>query len=124
MRMAWLALSTPNPQSLGARIKGSESSLYRDSTHISVREIAAWRESIARAGFEAVDDGTDTLWDPPYLPIVPRKLQWAAFLALSHTMWLLRFTYPWHLGENYVCIARKRAERAVPRGDALARAAV
>jgi hypothetical protein len=62
------------------------------------------------AGFAVVDDGTDTLWDPPYVSFVPQRLQWALCMAISHAMWLARASYPWTYGENYVAFCRATGE--------------
>jgi SAM-dependent methyltransferase len=101
-----LVVSTPNPASLGHRRKGSRSFIYRDSTHVSVKPISWWRDALRDTGFAVVDDGTDTLWDPPYVSYVPQRLQWAFCMALSHAMWLARASYPWTYGENYVAFCR------------------
>lgn len=103
-----IVLSTPNPSSLGRRLKGRRSFIYRDQTHVSVKRIEAWRELLATAGFEVLRDGTDTLWDSPYVPYVPNALQWIVFVGLSQLMWAVSPVYPWRIGENYVCFARKR----------------
>jgi 2-polyprenyl-3-methyl-5-hydroxy-6-metoxy-1,4-benzoquinol methylase len=103
-----LVISTPNPASLGHRIKGSSSFIYRDETHVSVRSVADWRHSLSTAGFDVIRDGTDTLWDTPYLPRVPARVQWPFFIGLAQVMWAMRPMYPWRLGENYVCLARER----------------
>ena len=102
-----LVISTPNPASLGHRIKGKQSHIYRDRTHISVQPAAAWRDSLRTSGFEVVHDGTDTLWDTPYFRRFPARIQWVVFVALAQLMWAARPMYPWSLGENYVCLARK-----------------
>jgi SAM-dependent methyltransferase len=102
-----LVMSTPNPASLGHRLKGEQSHIYRDKTHISVRPAGAWRASLEESGFAVVRDGTDTLWDAPYVRRVPVRLQWLFFIGLAQLMWAARPMFPWRLGENYVCLARK-----------------
>lgn len=101
-----LVLSTPNPQSLGSQRKGRDSHIFRDSTHISIRPVDAWRRMLREAGFAISMDGTDTLWDAPYYRHL-RRIQWAAFLTLAHAMRAVRLAYPWRAGENYVCVATK-----------------
>ena len=103
-----LVISTPNPLSLGHRVKGRGSFIYRDATHISVMPIGDWRSLLRTAGFDLVRDGTDTLWDTPYTRRVPTRAQWLLFIGLAQLMWAVRPMYPWGLGENYVCLARKR----------------
>jgi 2-polyprenyl-3-methyl-5-hydroxy-6-metoxy-1,4-benzoquinol methylase len=99
--------STPNPSSLGHRLKGERSFIYRDDSHVSVLPPAQWRATVAAAGFTVVSDGTDTLWDVPYVRWVPTQVQRVFFLLLAHAMWAVRPFYPWSLGENYVCLCRK-----------------
>jgi SAM-dependent methyltransferase len=104
-----LVISTPNPASLGHRMKGSRSHIHRDATHVSVRSMADWRPSLATAGFDVLRDGTDTLWDTPYFERIPAWAQWPLFIGLAQLMWAMRPMYPWPLGENYVCLAQKRS---------------
>jgi SAM-dependent methyltransferase len=99
--------STPNPTSLGHRLKGKQSFIYRDDSHVSVLPPAQWRAVVAVAGFTVVSDGTDTLWDAPYVRWLPAQAQRVFFLLLAHSMWAVRPFYPWSLGENYVCLCRK-----------------
>lgn len=105
-----LLLSTPNPNSLGHRLKGRESFIYSDPTHQSVRPGALWRQSIQRNGFTILRDGTDPPWDSPYLKRVPRSLQWLVATTLAQLLWLMDYTFPWDLGENYVCLAEKACD--------------
>lgn len=102
-----LFFTTPNPDSLGHRLKGQHSTIYQDPTHVSVLSPDDWRSYLREHGFRIVHDGTDTLWDPPYLPLMPNKLQRILFLAISHLMWAFEVAYPWKLGENYICLAQK-----------------
>jgi 2-polyprenyl-3-methyl-5-hydroxy-6-metoxy-1,4-benzoquinol methylase len=99
--------STPNPRSLGHRLKGKESFIYRDDSHVSVLSPEQWRAAVASVGFTVLSDGTDVLWDAPYLPWLPAKAQRVFFLLPSHALWAVRPFYPWSLGENYVCLCRK-----------------
>lgn len=102
-----LVLSTPNPSSLGSRLKGRDSFIYRDPTHVSVLPAAEWRELVTTSGFVVDREGTDTLWDVPYVRRVPRVLQWLVFVGLSQAAWALAPMFRWSLGENYWCIAHR-----------------
>lgn len=118
----WL-LSTPNPQSFGARIKGkrpewrgkpeyerrAEWHGWRDDTHINIRSIADWRVLLANHGFTIERDGAGGLNDIPYFSWVPLFLQKIVFsgtwIVMSATVGFL----PWRWGETYMCCARKKA---------------
>jgi len=114
-------LSTPNPSSFGARVKGQTPELWgrldnerllewygwRDRTHISIRTISNWRDLLKNSGFRILKDGTDTLWDVPYFKGIPYVIQKTFFISLHWVLtWAFGF-FPWTWGENYVCIAKK-----------------
>ena len=88
-------------------MKRNESFIYKDPTHVSVKPIADWRRMLHDAGFRVIRDGTDTLWDAPYVSRVPTALQWPLFAGVAQLMWMVHVTFPWPWGENYVCFARK-----------------
>jgi SAM-dependent methyltransferase len=109
-------LTTPNPASIGARWKGKGTGQrrdhrwfgYRDETHVSIRAIEQWRSSFARSHMVVLEDGTDFLWDVPYFARVPLIVQKLFFIGAQ---WLGTFFFgflPWHQGENYVAILRRR----------------
>lgn len=99
--------SAPNPEGLGARTKGSDSFIYRDPTHCSVLKIDEWRRRMREAGLEEAWYGTDTLWDPPYVRWLPRRLQWLFFIGLSQLAWTLAPAFRWRHGENFVWLGRR-----------------
>lgn len=114
-------LSTPNPQSFGARIKKkrpewrgkpeyerrAEWHGWRDDTHINIRQINEWRVLLKKAGFVIERDGTGGLHDIPYFSHVPLIFQKMTFsttwMILSATVGFL----PWRFGETYMCCAIK-----------------
>lgn len=102
-----LCCRTPNPESWGHRRKGRKWFGYRDPTHIQIQPIDYWRSLLAATGFSVIKDGTDWLWDVPYLACVHHSLQRLVFIGTKHVVDLLRVCLPWRLGENYVCIAQK-----------------
>lgn len=109
-----LFFSTPNPGSLGNRLKArvehdvqeARSSRVsgwfgnKDETHINIRSISEWRSLLLRYDFERISDGSDYLWDTPYFnfPVLPQKVLFNGFHRL-----ITRFSLflPWTLGENY-----------------------
>ena len=102
-----LFFSTPNPLSLGHRVKGSASTIYTDTTHVSVHPPDTWRRMCADHGFDVIRDGTDTLWDPPYTRAVPLRLQQAILGLFTYAIRATLLMLPWSLGENYLCLARR-----------------
>ena len=112
-----LIVTTPNPASLGARVKsgyaGDDTGKMwfglRDETHINIRPIDEWRRTFADNHLNIIRDGTDFLWDPPYFKGIPVILQRLAFIGTQWLgAWVLGFL-PWRLGENYVAALRKQA---------------
>ncbi len=110
-----LILTTPNPESFGARLKVKHHPNccdnvwygHRDETHVSIRRIDHWRRTFAERDLEVLRDGTDFLWDTPYFKLVPDIFQ---RLFFHGTQWLGTWLFgflPWRLGENYVAILRK-----------------
>ena len=104
-----LVLSTPNPESLGHRLKGRGWHANGDESHIGIRPMNAWRALLAKYAFEIVRDGSDTMWDTPYVRWAPDRFQWPVFIGLAQAMWSIDVAFRWRLGENYVCFARKAA---------------
>ena len=114
-------MTTPNPQSFGARIKeGKEFSTgngylgpsmtwfgWRDDSHINIRSIDAWRKNCLEAGFVKIQDGTDALWDTPYYRGIPLILQKLIFNGSYHILMRWFATLSWQLGENYIGFWRK-----------------
>lgn len=116
-----LVVSTPNPESVGARTKrrrygGVELRRVpperrwfadRDETHINIRPIDDWRVALRGAGFAALVEGTDFLWDTPYIGGVPVILQ-KLLLNGGQRLLVPRFApLPWRGGENYIGVWRK-----------------
>jgi SAM-dependent methyltransferase len=117
-----LLISTPNPASLGARIKNKTENAKDpnlpskpsyvwigcvDKTHITILTPEEWSGIVRRNGFDIVRQGTDFLWDVPYTKYVPYSIQWLILMGLTWILVWLNGLYPWKFGENYVCVARK-----------------
>lgn len=116
-----IILSTPNPSSFGAKLKGRKPEFqekpnnermlewygWRDESHINIKQFEEWRNIIKENGFRIVRDGTDTLWDVPYFKCIPEAIQKTFFISAHWVLtWIFGF-FPWKWGENYMCIARK-----------------
>jgi 2-polyprenyl-3-methyl-5-hydroxy-6-metoxy-1,4-benzoquinol methylase len=102
-------ISVPNPGSLGARRKGEQSFIYRDPTHCSVLTPEQWRALFAAHDLVERWSGTDGLWDPPYLRLVPRSIQWLAFVGLTQLAWMIAPGFPWRQGENFTWLGERGA---------------
>ncbi|MCS6871753.1 MAG: class I SAM-dependent methyltransferase [Anaerolineae bacterium] len=105
--------ATPNPIYSFRRFKNPKTdAIGKDPTHINVQTPAQWRAWVEWHGFRVLRHFGDGLWDVPYLPILPAKLQFALFGLPALIQVLTRTTFnPLSLGVNQVCIARK--ERSV-----------
>ena len=119
----FLIFSTPNPDSLGARLKEKDSNPenlpyshplrkrvwhgWRDTSHIHIAPMAEWRRLLSSNGFAVVRDGTDFIWDVPYFRHIPSLIQWAPLVGLTCILVRLNGFYSWRFGENYTCVAKK-----------------
>lgn len=102
--------ATPHPDYALRRFKDRENdAIGKDKTHINVHPPAQWRAWCEENGLEMVAHFGDGLWDVPYLPVIPKAVQFAAFglPALAQVVTRTTFT-PLALGVNQVGIARKR----------------
>lgn len=117
----WAIVTTPNPGSLGARLKKRRPEWrgrpqaermrewhgWRDDSHISVMSMAQWRALFRDAGLEIQKAGTTALHDIPYFAHVPLFIEKAlfttTFVGISATFGFL----PWPYGETIVLCARK-----------------
>ncbi len=102
--------ATPNPVYSLRRFKNPQTdAIGKDPTHINVQPPAQWRTWAEQAGFRVLRHFGDGLWDVPYLPLLPKGVQFglfglpALFQVLTRTTWT-----PLTLGVNQIMIARKR----------------
>lgn len=102
-----LVLSTPNPSSIGKRIKGPQWFAYRDETHCNIHELPYFVRLLDQCGFETEDVRYDGLWDAPYfLPTPwPERLLLQLPSVLLFRYGAIRFEA---LGENVWIWAKKR----------------
>ncbi len=101
--------ATPNPVYSLRRFKNPQTdAIGKDPTHINVHPPAQWRAWAEQAGFRVLRHFGDGLWDVPYLPLLPKGVQFglfglpALFQVLTRTTWT-----PLALGVNQIVIARK-----------------
>ena len=99
-----LALATPNPQSIGARIMKDKWSGWCPE-HVSLKPPETWERLLTKHGFSVLQHGTTGLSGLPLCRKTPLGLiNWGA-------LWLFGF-FPWRQGEAYICVARKNAMKA------------
>jgi SAM-dependent methyltransferase len=104
----WL-FATPHPDYSLRRFKDRDSdAIGKDKTHINVHPPGQWRAWCEQAGFGMVKHFGDGLWDVPYLPVVPKAIQFGIFglPALAQVVTRTTFT-PLSMGVNQIGLARK-----------------
>jgi 2-polyprenyl-3-methyl-5-hydroxy-6-metoxy-1,4-benzoquinol methylase len=106
-----LLFATPNPRYGLRKFKDHDTdAIGKDPTHINVQSPRTWRQWAEAANFEVVQHFGDGLWDVPYLPFIPKSIQFgvfglpALFQVLTRTTWT-----PLWMGVNQICLARKTA---------------
>lgn len=100
----------PNTNGLGRKLKGERWFGYRDPTHCSLLAAKEWVTLMNRARLSVVSIHGDGMWDPPYVPLVPRFLQRALFgapAALQVFSPVARPFLPAFLGECLIIQARR-----------------
>lgn len=106
-----LLLATPNPNYSLRRFKDPlTDAIGKDPTHINVQPPDRWRAWVEASGFEVLRHFGDGLWDVPYVPVLPKAVQFGLFglPALAQVITRTTFT-PLSAGVNQILIARKAA---------------
>jgi hypothetical protein len=104
----WL-FATPQPDYVLRRFKDRENdAIGKDKTHINVHPPQQWRAWCESNGFVMLKHFGDGLWDVPYLPLIPKAIQFGMFglPALAQVVTRTTFT-PLSLGVNQIGIARR-----------------
>ena len=92
----------------GHKKKGDVWFAFKDPTHCTFLTSAQWRELCVDAGFEVLIEGSDGLWDSPYLPFLPRVVDRLFFgMPLILNVLLNRVNVRANKGECAVLIIRK-----------------
>jgi hypothetical protein len=107
----WL-FATPHPEYSLRRFKDrATDAIGKDQTHINVHPPEQWRAWCESSGFTMVKHFGDGLWDVPYLPLIPRVVQFGLFGLPAFAQVVTRTTLtPLSLGVNQIAIARKLAD--------------
>ena len=105
----WL-FATPHPDYSLRRFKDRDNdAIGKDKTHINVHPPQQWRTWCEQNGFEMVKHFGDGLWDVPYLPLLPKIVQFGMFGVPALAQVVTRTTWtPLSMGVNQIGIARKR----------------
>lgn len=101
--------ATPHPDYALRRFKDRENdAIGKDKTHINCHAPAIWKAWCEAAGLRVLKQFGDGLWDVPYFPIIPTKLQFAMFGLPAFLQVVTRTTFtPLALGVNQINIVRK-----------------
>lgn len=104
----WL-FATPHPDYSLRRFKDRDNdAIGKDKTHINVHPPKQWRKWCETSGLKMVEHFGDGLWDVPYLPLIPKIVQFGVFglPALAQVITQTTWT-PLQFGVNQVGIAKK-----------------
>ena len=104
----WL-FATPHPDYSMRRFKDRDNdAIGKDKTHINVHPPQQWRAWCEQNGFKMLKHFGDGLWDVPYLPILPKVVQFGLFGIPALAQVVARTTWtPLSMGVNQIGIARK-----------------
>ncbi len=105
----WL-FATPHPDYSLRRFKDRDNdAIGKDKTHINVHPPQQWRAWCEASGLKMEKHFGDGLWDVPYVPLIPKAVQFGIFglPALAQVVTRTTFT-PLSMGVNQIGIARKR----------------
>jgi SAM-dependent methyltransferase len=100
--------ATPNPIYVLRPLKKMPDAIEKDPTHINVHPPERWRAWVEESGLSVRRVAGDGLWDVPYVPLVPRSLQFAFFGFPSLVQVLSGgLLLPPALGVNIIVLAQK-----------------
>jgi len=104
----WL-FATPHPDYSMRRFKDRDNdAIGKDKTHINVHPPQQWRAWCEQNGFKMLKHFGDGLWDVPYLPLIPKVIQFGMFGIPAFAQVIARTTWtPLSMGVNQIGIARK-----------------
>lgn len=101
-----LLMATPNTKSPFVKRKADKWYGFTDETHISLHEPETWYRMLREAGFRIIKAFGDGLWDVPYVPLIPPKLQLPFFGLPAIIQAVTAFPFiPVRLGEGLIVVA-------------------
>jgi ubiquinone/menaquinone biosynthesis C-methylase UbiE len=102
-----LVISTPNPFSLGRKLKKEKWHGFTDPTHISIKEASEWKEILERNHFTVLKLFYDYFWDPSYTHFLPKFIEELFIKFPTFVLFWLGIGSGKYLGENLWIIAEK-----------------
>lgn len=101
--------ATPHPEYSFRRFKDRDTdAIGKDKTHINCHVPQVWQQWCEDTGFTVVKQFGDGLWDVPYLPVIPKSLQFAMFGFPAFLQVMTQTTFmPLSLGVNQINIVKK-----------------
>ncbi len=101
--------ATPHPDYALRGLKDRDNdAIGKDKTHINVQPPPVWKAWCEENGFAVLKQFGDGLWDVPYLPVLPKPMQFAMFGFPAFLQVITGGTYiPLSLGVNQINIALK-----------------
>ncbi|NWF69569.1 MAG: class I SAM-dependent methyltransferase [Chloroflexi bacterium] len=104
-----LLFATPHPDYSLRRFKDRDTdAIGKDKTHINVHPPRQWRAWCEQQGFVTLKHFGDGLWDVPYVPLLPKVVQFGLFGLPALLQVLTRTTWtPLSMGVNQIAIVRK-----------------
>ena len=104
--------ATPHPDYSFRRFKDRENdAIGKDKTHINVHPPEQWQTWCEGNGFSMLKHFGDGLWDVPYLPLIPKIVQFGMFGFPAFLQVATKTTWtPLTFGVNQIGIARKTGE--------------
>jgi len=110
-RKGILAMTVPNLNSIGLKLKQERWFGYRDTTHISLLTNKEWLIMLEKCGFNIIKVFYDGLWDSPYFNYIPSFIQHLIFKIPSTILLSIGIKFPQKYGENLCVIAKKIAKK-------------
>jgi len=102
-----LVISTPNPISLGRKLKKEKWYGFTDPTHISIKEVSEWKAILERNNFKIIKLFYDYFWDTPYTSFLPKFIEDLFIKFPTFILFWLGIGSGKYLGENTWIIAKK-----------------
>lgn len=103
-----VALATPNPEAPFAKRKGSRWYAAGDPTHISLKPPGEWIALTRQAGYRVRKVFGDGMWDVPYVPLIPSRLQFLVFGLPAALQVATSIPFiPVSLGESLILVAER-----------------
>ncbi len=101
--------ATPHPEYSFRRFKDRDTdAIGKDKTHINCHPPEVWRRWCEKSGFDMLRHFGDGLWDVPYLPLIPKIVQFGLFGLPAFLQVVTRTTWtPLRLGVNQIGVAQK-----------------